>query len=52
MGPVAHHLALPPALQGVYDVFHVENLCQYMSDPDHVIPYEPLQLKENLTYIE
>jgi len=23
-----------------------------MSDPEHVLPYEPLQLKENLTYDE
>jgi len=23
-----------------------------MPNPDHIIPYKPLQLKENLTYIE
>jgi len=51
IGPVAYSLALPPALQGIHDVFHVSNLLWYMSDPEHVIPYEPLQLKENLTYI-
>jgi len=50
--PVAYRLALPPALQGIHDVFHVSNLCRYTSDPNHVIPYEPLQLKENLTYVE
>jgi len=52
VGPVAYRLALPPALQGIHDVFHVSNLRRYTSDPNHVIPYEPLQLKENLTYIE
>ena len=52
IGPVVYHLPLPPALQGIHDVFHVSNLHRCMFDPEHVIPYEPLQLKENLTYIE
>ena len=52
VGPVAYRLALPPELQGIHDVFHVSNLRRYTPDPDHVIPYEPMQLKENLTYIE
>ena len=30
----------------------MSNLCLYISDPNHIISYEPLQLKENLTYIE
>ena len=52
VGPAAYRLALPPALQGIHDLFHVSNLRWYTSDPNHVIPYEPLQLKENLTYVE
>ena len=52
MGPVAYHLALPPTLQDVHDVFHVSNLRRYISYADHVIPYEPLQLKKNLTFVE
>jgi len=52
MGPVAYRLALPPALQGIHDVFYVSNLHRYIPDPSHVIPHEPLQLKENLTYVE
>jgi len=50
--PVAYRLTLPPTLQGIHDVFHVSNLRQYMPDPDYVIPYEPLQLKENFIYVE
>jgi len=42
IGPVAYRLALPPALQGIHDVFHVNNLRQYTPEPNHVIPYEPL----------
>ena len=52
VGPVAYRLALPPTLQGIHDVLHLSNLSRYMPDPDHIIPYKPLQLKENLTYIE
>jgi len=52
VGPVAYRLVLPPTLQGIHDVFHVSNLCWYTPYPGHVIPYEPRQLKENLTYVE
>jgi len=52
VGPVAYRLALPLALQGIHDMFHVSNLRRYTSDPNHVISYEPLQLKENRTYVE
>ena len=45
-------MALPPTLQGIHDVFHVSNLRRYTPDSAHVISHEPLQLKENLTYIE
>ena len=52
VGPVAYRLALPPTLQGIHDVFHVSQLRRYVPDPRHVISFEPLQLKENLTYVE
>jgi len=52
VGPVAYRLALPPTLQGIHDVFHVSQLRRYIPDPEHIISYQPLQLKENLTYVE
>jgi len=52
IGPVAYRLALPPTLQGIHDVFHVSHLRRYIPDPEHIISYKPLQLKENLTYVE
>jgi len=52
VGPVAYRLALPPTLQGIHNVFHVSKLRKYIPDPQHVISFEPLQLKENLTYVE
>ena len=35
--PVAYWLALPPKLEGVYDVFHVSMLRRYRSDPTYVL---------------
>ena len=52
VGLVAYKLALPPALSGVHDVFHVSMLRKYIMDPIHVVDYEPLQLNEDLSYEE
>jgi hypothetical protein len=50
VGPVAYCLALPPGLANIHDVFHVSMLKKYISDPSHVIHYEPLQLHGDLAY--
>ncbi|KAA0040403.1 pol protein [Cucumis melo var. makuwa] len=52
IGPVAYRLALPPSLSTVHDVFHVSMLRKYVPDPSHVVDYEPLEIKENLSYTE
>ncbi|TYJ96004.1 pol protein [Cucumis melo var. makuwa] len=52
IGPVAYRLALPPSLSTVHDVFHVSMLRKYVSDPSHVVNYEPLESDENLSYTE
>ncbi|KAL0539581.1 hypothetical protein IC582_023797 [Cucumis melo] len=52
IGPVAYRLALPPSLSTVHDVFHVSMLRKYVSDPSHVVDYEPLEIDENLSYVE
>ncbi|KAA0062823.1 ty3-gypsy retrotransposon protein [Cucumis melo var. makuwa] len=52
IGPVAYRLALPPSLSVVHDVFHVSMLRKYVPDPSHVVDYEPLEIDENLSYIE
>ncbi|KAA0048432.1 pol protein [Cucumis melo var. makuwa] len=51
-GPVAYHLALPPAFFVVHDVFHVSMLRKYVTDPTHVVDFEPLHINENLSYEE
>ena len=50
VGVLAYRLALPPALSRIHNVFHVSMLRKYVSDPTHVLDYEPLKLRDNLTY--
>ncbi|KAA0046147.1 ty3-gypsy retrotransposon protein [Cucumis melo var. makuwa] len=52
ISPVAYRLALPPSLSAVHDVFHVSMLRKYVSDPSHVVDYEPLEINENLSHTE
>ncbi|XP_060671061.1 uncharacterized protein LOC132800790 [Ziziphus jujuba] len=49
---LAYRLALPPALSGVHNVFHVSMLCKYIHDSSHVVSFKPLQLNMDLTYEE
>ena len=52
IGPVAYRLALPPDMERMYNLFHVSQLRKYIPDPNHIISYQPLQLQEDMTYIE
>ncbi|GKU99825.1 hypothetical protein SLEP1_g12612 [Rubroshorea leprosula] len=52
VGEVACRIVLPPKLSNVHHVFHVFVLRKYEPDPSHVINYEPLELKEDLSYTE
>ncbi|XP_031745969.1 uncharacterized protein LOC116406390 [Cucumis sativus] len=47
-----YHLALPPQLSAVHDVFHVSMLRKYVADPSHIVDYKPLQINDNLSYEE
>ena len=49
---LAYELALPPALSGVHNVFHVSMLRKYMPDPSHILNYELLELRNDLSYEE
>ena len=44
VGQVAYRLALPPALAGVHNVFHVSMLRKYISDESHILSYGDLVL--------
>ena len=52
VGECAYHLALPPSLSRVHDVFHVSMLRKYIIDPSHVLDYSGLQLDDRLTLKE
>lgn len=52
IGMVAFRLALPPELSSIHNVFHVSMIRNYVPDPSHVFRYEPVKIRENLTYIE
>ncbi|KAL5561714.1 hypothetical protein UlMin_031461 [Ulmus minor] len=52
IGKVAYRLALPPELSSVHNIFHVSMLRKYISDPSHVLEYEPIEVHEDLSYEE
>ncbi|KAM6567298.1 hypothetical protein CsatA_026426 [Cannabis sativa] len=50
VGQVAYRLALPPVLVETHNVFYVSMLRKYMLDPSHVLNYERMELKQDLSY--
>ncbi|GAV73529.1 Chromo domain-containing protein [Cephalotus follicularis] len=52
VGAVAYRLALPPSLADVHNVFHISMLRKYHPDPSHVLQWEPLELRTDLSFEE
>ncbi|XP_073121848.1 uncharacterized protein [Henckelia pumila] len=52
VGDLAYRLALPPALSGIHDVFHVSILRKYELDASHIIRPDVAELDETLSYFE
>ena len=52
IGAVAYRLKLPPELSQIYDVFHVSMLQKYVPDSSHVIQSEPLEVSQDMSYVE
>ncbi|XP_074373545.1 uncharacterized protein LOC141713879 [Apium graveolens] len=52
VGSVSYQLTLPPDLQHIHDVFHISVLKKDHQDNRHVLKYEPIEVKSNLTYEE
>ena len=52
VGEVANRIALPPALSGIHNVFHESILRKYIPDLSHVLSYEPLQIRNDLSHEE
>ena len=49
---MVYELALTPQLSHVHNVFYVSILRKYVSDPQHVIDFQSLEVKENVSYEE
>ena len=45
-----YHIALPPNLSNLHNVFYVFQLRKYQSDPSHVLEPETIQLREGLNF--
>ncbi|GAV68033.1 Chromo domain-containing protein [Cephalotus follicularis] len=52
VGVVTYTLALPPSLSNVHNVFHVSILRKYHPDPSHVLQWEPLELRADMSFEE
>jgi len=49
---VSYKISLPHELSSVNNVFHVSMINKYVPDPAHILSHEPLQVREDLSYIE
>ena len=52
VGRLAYRIALPPDLVGMHDIFHISMLKKYIANPNVIVKYEPLEIQEELTYVE
>ncbi|XP_028123475.1 uncharacterized protein LOC114320598 [Camellia sinensis] len=52
INPVAYHVALPPDMEQIHNVFHVSILQDYLRDPLHVIEPTHVLLSNDYTYEE
>ena len=50
VGQVAYRIALPPVLSGIRNVFHESMLRKYIPDTSHVLSYELIQIRDDLSY--
>ena len=50
VGRVAYRLALPPAMFGLHDVFHVSMLRKYVADPAHILKYPEVEITPDLKH--
>ena len=52
VGATTYHLELPVNLSRLHNVFHVYMLKKYLHDPSHVLSSDPIDLREDLSYVE
>ena len=47
---MAYHLALPPELAKLHNVFYVSMLRRYLSDGSHILPVQDMQVQADFSY--
>ena len=52
IGPVTYHLALPPKLAKLHNVFYVSMLPRYHSDKSHILHVQDIQVQSDFSYDE
>ncbi|PSR88443.1 Transposon Tf2-6 polyprotein [Actinidia chinensis var. chinensis] len=52
VGTSAYRLELLPEISKLHNVFHVSMLRKYITDPSHVLVQQPIELKDDLSYVE
>ena len=52
IGLVAYHLALPPELTKLHNVFHVLMLQRYRYDESHILLVQDIQVQSDFSYDE
>ena len=50
VGNVAYRLALPPAMTGIHDVFHVSMLRKYIANPAHILKHPEFEITYDLKH--
>ena len=43
---------MPPQLFGVHNIFHVSMLRKYVLDPQHIIDYQTIKVRDGVSYEE
>lgn len=51
-GSSCYHLALPPKMEKIHNIFHVSMLRRYWYDPSHVLTYETVEMRPDFSYKE
>ena len=46
VGNMVYHLAIPPSLSKVHNIFQVSQFRKYVSDPSHMLEAQPLEVRE------
>ena len=50
VGHVSYRLALPPNMRNIHPVFHISMLRKYISNPDHELSIQEIQIEDDLTF--